>query len=271
MKNEETNETKGTNETILVGCLGSCRLSSFATFHAVTSFQAQASYTHSTKEMLELIRYILDFSTTLSFDDIVVAFRTFQLMQYNHLPISPQWVDVSLYQMRTEWTKVSCFVLEVSSQKVCPLPRRSDSEKLMYCHAWGMKKDKRSEEREEMQSEEEIEGDLQEMERLFYPRPFLIVCPVVPPHSSWNVVNSSRVRLVQSLARISAKHGWAFLNPADALCRQNAWREDLFLCMPNQPRIVDYDHYSEHGHIVMATVYREAVQSLLFSQKKGIV
>jgi hypothetical protein len=232
--------------------LGSCRqqalyrLSAHAT---VTSVQEKVSYPHSTREMLEVIRFCKQGG--ISPEDTMRTFRT---------PILDKTPLVWTEALREEWEGSDIVVVEMASRLAFRYEGRYVHHILHDDKQYWLQPD---EERQKIQVEvlddAAIEEDLLEIRAsLSAAQQLVVVTHLI------NGQRGGRYDLVLSVERICDRHNILCIQPAAEMEKRGFHLEDLVV--PEEKRIT---HFTDRGHSVMATIFREILFEI--PKKKTVV
>jgi Methyltransferase FkbM domain len=218
---------------MLITIFGSCRQESVYKLNnaTVTGIRDNVSYTHYTKEILELIKFCK--YGHISPEDTVTTFRT------------PILYNRKLYFneiLKNNFYNTNVFVLEISGRKSYEYNRK-------YVHHILYDNEKYNKNYKDkinvtFQSDEEIENDIVKIKKELN-RPIVIVGHV----SARN--DGGRFDLLCILEKICLNHNILFINPAKEFLKLGQKVELLM-----EP---DLTHYNEMGHNVIQEVYNRYI------------
>lgn len=217
---------------MILTIFGSCRQDSLYSKYLVTEVKELLSYPHYSKEVLEVIKFIL--YGHISPADTVHTFRTPILYQ--------QQVSNTMFTQMMQESDV--FVIEIASKLAY---KYNDS----YVHHILYDDDKFNTGYKDkiqvlVQDDDEIEKDILEIRRLLQ-KPIVIVGHI----TTYN--HGSRYELVCLLEKICAKHNIIFINPVKELIQRGYKIENL---TRDEPVLA---HYNHDGHSVMREIYAEFI------------
>jgi hypothetical protein len=214
---------------------GSCRQDSLYRYFDVTQIREALTYPHYSKEVVQAVRFCKG-------DLEIPKEATKHIFRTGILRGQP----IDSKSFTTEYAATDLFVVEIASRKYYkykehyvhhileePHYRFPDISGIETGHL----------------SDEEIEADLLELKRLFYPKPFFIVTHI------YTRTTGSRYELVQLLKRLCAKHHIYLFEPVEHLKEYNPdvmyQKEDVI------------SHYTDSGHTLIGHKYYDFIQSLL--------
>ena len=214
---------------MLVTIFGSCRQDSIYNLPNcnVTGIRDNISYTHYTKEVLEIIKFCKE--GHISPEETITTFRT------------PMLLNKKLYFneiLKKNFNNTSVFVLEISSRKTYEFNGK-------YIHHVLFDDDSYNQHYKNhinvsSQSDDEIENDIIQIKKELN-RPIIIVSHLL----SYNV--GTRYELVVLLEKICLKHNILFINPEKEIAKLGYNIKDLLG--------LDSNHYNEKGHDVIGGIY----------------
>jgi len=216
---------------MLVTIFGSCRQHSLYNIPEIklTGIQENISYTHYTKEMLEVIKFCKE--GHVSPEETVTTFRTPIL--YN----KPLYFNDIL---KKNFNNTNVFILEIASRKTYEYNGRYVHHILFDNEPYNQPyKDKIN---VSTQTDQEIENDIIQIKKELN-RPIIIVGHLL----SYSI--GSRYELVILLEKLCFKHNISFINPEKEISNLGYNVKDLLG--------VDENHYNEKGHTVMQQIYNK--------------
>jgi hypothetical protein len=226
---------------MIVTPLGSCRIDEIA--HS-SLLNRKLSYTHCTKEVIQLIKYMT------GKEKLQYPFNQFCMSRAieNNKPIEMDQVFKSTFD------KTNVFVIEISSMKKYEyngkyLSHLAVDKRMRNRDYLKTPQDIMDKTRINLQTSDEIESDILEIQKLVYPRPILIVS-----HYNVTIENyklQSRDYLITLLGKICKKHNIMFLNPTTLVSQfeqSDIMEPDLGHINPITKQIV-------HNHINLCVSY----------------
>ena len=223
--------------------LGSCRQNSIGTLYNITNIKENISYTHNTKEMLEVIKFCK--YGNISPDETKYIFRTPMKDNRQDKPNNPPiiWNE----QIKSDFETSDLFMLEITSIKIYeynghylhhiasdPLYDISIRDKIIT----------------NIQTKEEVESDILQIKSELNGKPMLIISHMCTENEG------SRFMLVEWLQSICLAHNISFLNPIDELIKQNYDINQLTL--PEEKLA----HYTDYGHTVIQGIYKQKIDDI---------
>jgi len=233
---------------MIVTPLGSCRIDEIE--HS-SLLNRTLSYTHCTKEVIQLMNYLI------GKEKLESPFNQFCLSRAieNDKPMEMDPV------FKNTFDKTNVFVIEISSMKKyeyngkylshLAVDKRMRNRDYLKTPQDIMEKTKVT-----LQTSDEIESDILEIQKLVYPRPILIVS-----HYNVTVENhklQSRDYLITLLGEICKKHNIMFLNPTTLVSQF----EQSDIMEPDLGHINPITKHIVHTHINMCVSY--------LSQKRNV-
>ena len=223
---------------MLITIFGSCRQWSLNRIYNTTSIQEDVSYTHYTKEVLELIKYCK--KNHIDNQLIKSIFSA---------PIIKK-ASINYDKIKEEFYQTDLFVIEICSKK-------KYSYNGIYCHFITVE-DKynlscKPEIKIEIQTKEEIELDILEIKKELN-KPFIIVSHLV------TIESGKRFELAEWLEEICIKHDIPFINPIRELKKRNINLDNLFL---RENKLL---HYNDRGQDRIGLIYKEFIDGLIIKK-----
>jgi hypothetical protein len=226
---------------MIVTPIGSCRIDEIA--HS-SLLNRKLSYTHCTKEVIQLIRHLKGEET------LEYPFNKYCLSRAieNDAPIelSPEYKYI--------FDNTNAFVIEISSMKKYEYKGKYLShlvvdKRMVNRDYLKTPVDIMNETKIVVQKNEEIENDILEIRRLVHPRPLLIVSHYNVTHNNDKI--PQRDYLIKLLGKICKKHKIMFLNPTN-LVAQFAQSD---IMEPDLGHINPITKHVVHNHINLCVSY----------------
>jgi len=222
---------------MLVTIFGSCRLESIYKIPVlkVTGIRDNISYTHYTKEMLEVIKFCKE--GHVSPEETVTTFRTPILhnrkLYFNHI-------------LSRNFNNTQIFILEIASRKTYEYNVKFVHHILFDSNEYN--KNYKDQIKVSIQSDEEVEDDIIKIKKELN-RPMIIVGHIL----AYN--NGPRNDLVCLLEKICLKHDILFINP----------KKEIESLGYNVKNLLENDltHYNNTGHLVMQSIYVNFIKKLI--------
>lgn len=217
---------------MLITVLGSCRQYGVRHYYPTTCVQEDISYTHYTKEILQVI-YFCKYGN-LSLEQTMYTFRS---------PILHKSPFIYNTQMRYEFDISNLYLIEIASKKSY---RYND----VYVHSIAVE-DKydvsiRKDIVESIQTKEEIEEDILKMNEILEGK-IIIVGHLVTQESG------ERYILKGWVEDICKRHSILFIDPIKELKKVYSDLDDLFV------KEDVLSHYTEAGHCAIGRIYNEYI------------
>jgi hypothetical protein len=226
---------------MIVTPFGSCRIDEIA--HS-SLLNRKLSYTHCTKEVLQLIRLLK------GEENLEHPFNKYCLSRAieNDAPmeLSPECKSI--------FDKTNAFVVEISSMKKYEyrgkyLSHLAVDKRMVNRDYLRTPIDIINETKVVLQTYEEIENDILEIRRLVDPRPLLIVSHYNVTHNNDKI--PQRDYLIKLLGKICKKHRIMFLNPTNLV----AQFEQSDIMEPDLGHINPITKHIVHNHINLCVSY----------------
>ena len=225
-----------------ISVFGTCRLTGI---NNRNNLNEDISYLHSTKEIIQFIHFI---KGNLSIPSLIntYCFRT-SIMNKTVIPYNDT--------LRKIFTDTDIFVIELCSKKKYIynnffLHHLTFDKRFPYLYYIDTPPDIINNHTIEEQSDEEIENDILEIQKLLFPRKIIIVS-----HYNSKLNNcylQSRNELIQLLTTICKKYNIYFVNPTDVLSSypQNEIMES------------DLGHYTEKGLMLFTNYINKYIDDI---------
>jgi hypothetical protein len=223
---------------------GSCRQDSLYNKYIVNRIKNDISYTHSTKEILEVIKFCKYGNMTP--EETLYTFRT-PLLNKNPI-LSP---DV----YKQDFENSELFVLEIASRTTYEYDN-----KFLHHIVYDDERYINNEIKDKIiinkQTDEEIEKDIIQIKSELQ-KPMIIVSHLV----TWD--NGERYDLAILLENICKKHDILFINPVNEIVKRG---DDIDSLIENEFEndIKLTNHYNSTGHEVIQTIYDDYINHALY-------
>ncbi len=222
---------------------GSCRLDRINNNNNLNN---DITYVHSTKEIIQFIKYLKG--------EIKIDKQPYNKICFRTPILNNSYIDYNdSYKKRFDDTNI--FVIEICSNKkyiyndyyihhICV-------DKRVPMYNTNTPKEVLDNYKIEKQDDEEIENDILEIQKMLYPKKIIIV-------SHYNsILNGSvipaRNNLINLLDKICEKHNIPFINPTKVLSNYN--QEDVMT--------EDLGHYNDLGHKVFTDYTNNFISSMI--------
>lgn len=213
---------------------GSCRINN--SLPSGINLGKEVSYTHSTKETIQLLNFYLG-KLTIQPPYSKYCFRT-GIVENKFIDYNPKYKktilnsDVVFIEIcsKKKYIHGGYYLHHLSVDKRFPEQYRKTPKSIIQ------------EFELQTQSEEEIELDIIELQRILYPRKIVIISHYDAKLSDGRSIES-RLELINTLKRICEKHDIYLIQPADVF-RNNS---------QNHVVTADLGHYTEKGKQIFST------------------
>ena len=219
---------------MLVTIFGSCRQESLykIPWIKVTGIQNNISFTHNTKEILEVIQFCKE--GHVSPEETITTFRT---------PILRKCQLYFNNSLKNNFNNTKLFVLEIASRKTYEFNGKCVHHILFDDNEFKNKITVST------QSDEEIEDNIIQIQQELNHRPMIIVGHIVTYHQG------SRHDLLTLLEHVCEKQNILFIHPKKEI-------ENLGLNV-NTFLEKDLTHFNKAGHAIMQNIYNKKMVELL--------
>jgi len=227
---------------MLVTVLGSCRQYGIRHHFPTTSVQENISYTHYTKEILQVIYYCK--YGTVNPEETIYTFRS---------PILHKTPIIYNTRLLYEFNTTDLFIVEIASKKSY---KYNDK----YLHGIAIEEKYgvsiRNDIIQTIQTKEEIEQDILKMNELLDGK-IIIVGHLVTTNSG------ERFILKEWLEEICRRHKILFIDPISALKKEFNNIEEFFVKEDN------LSHYTDAGHAAIGKIYRDFIINNFLKRAQG--
>jgi hypothetical protein len=216
--------------------LGSCRQDSlyYLNEYRITNIKERLSYTHYTKEILQVIDYCKN--GNISPEETIECFRTPILQK------KPIYFD----EIKDEYNNTQLFIIEISSKTKYKYKEKYVHHILYSLGEYNVLD--RQNVHFEITNDEEIIQDVLKMKEELNGR-LIIVGHIV----TYN--EGSRYELLKLLEKICIEHNIIFINPVKEIEKEGYNINDLIL---NETVI---SHYNNKGHAVIQKIYKKFIKN----------
>lgn len=213
---------------------GSCRQHSLHQKYSVTDIQEILSYTHNTKEILEVIKYCKN--NHIHPYNTIKVFRTPILTKK-----SPNFNIIN-----SQFKMTDLFILEIASKKKYRF-------KNVYVHHIALEDEYNVDIKDkiimEIQSKDEIENDILDIMKELN-KPIIIISHLITKNIG------ERYELSNWLEEICFKYKIPFINPIKELKNND---KDIEFMFADEPVLA---HYNEYGHQEILKIYQNVIDKL---------
>ena len=222
--------------------LGSCRQESLYDKYNVNRIRNDISYTHSTKEMLEVIKFCK--YGNVSPEETLHTFRT-PIM--NKQSIVPD-------EYKYEFEKTDIFILEIASRKTYEY-NNIYLHHIIYDDDRYINNDIKDKIRINKQTDEEIEEDIIQIKNELH-KPIIIVSHIVQDAGE-------RYNLAFLLENICKKHEILFINPVNEIAKRGHDINSLIEYETVNTKQV-WNHYNPSGRTIVQSIYADFINHSLY-------
>jgi len=220
---------------------GSCRQDSLYNDekYEITKIKDDISYTHYTKEILEVIKFIK--YNTVTPEETLITFR------------SPMLDNTPIYanNYKNDILTTDVFIIEIAS-KICYEYNNKYVHHILYdCDEYGNDEIKKNIIKR-VQDDSEIENDILKIKEELNTDNIIIVGHIV------TYENGERNNLLNLLEQICKKHKIAFINPKKEIIEKGY---DIKYLLHNETILA---HYNDIGHSIIHSIYDKYINSVYY-------